>query len=107
MRCAGPVSYTHLDVYKRQLKERLLELLERYLPPPATALQIASTPVAAVDTARTVAEVNEFLDAEGYGGCPVLEEGKVAGMITRRDLQKALRSGLGDTAVQGLSLIHI
>lgn len=88
------------------LKERLLELLERYLPPPATALQIASTPVAAVDTARTVAEVNEFLDAEGYGGCPVLEEGKVAGMITRRELQKALRSGLGDTAVQGYMKRH-
>ncbi len=87
-------------------KERLLELLERYLPPPAAALQIASTPVAAVDAARTVAEVNEFLDVEGHGGCPVLEDGKVVGMITRRELKKALRNGLGDTVVHGFMKRH-
>lgn len=82
-------------------KERLLEQLERYLPPPVTARQIASTPVAAVLVDWSVARVSEYLDAEGYSGCPVLEEGKAAGMITRRELQRALRSGLGDTPVRG------
>ncbi|MGB4682577.1 MAG: CBS domain-containing protein [Firmicutes bacterium] len=84
------------------LKKRLLELLERYLPPPAVALQVASTPVAAVDAVQTVTEVKEYLDGEGYSSCPVLEEGKVAGLISRKEIEKALRSGLGQAAVRGL-----
>lgn len=83
------------------VKERLLDLLERFLPPPVTALQIASAPVAAVDAARTVAEAYEYFEDKGRGGGPVLVEGKVAGMITRRELQRALRNRLGDTPVHG------
>lgn len=88
------------------LKKLLLELLEKYLPPSDGALQIASTPAAAVDAARTVAEVKEYLDGEGYGGCPVLEEGKVAGVITRREIEKTMRSGLGHIAVRGIMKRH-
>ena len=87
-------------------KEQLLELLERYLPPFATAIQIATTPVAAAADAWSVARAGEYLESEGYSACPVLEEGKVAGMITRRELQKALRSGFGDTPVQEFMRRH-
>lgn len=82
------------------VKERLLDLLERCLPPPVTALQIASAPVAAVDAVHTVAAAYEFFENKGYGGGPVLKEGKVAGVITRRELQRALRSQLGDAPVR-------
>lgn len=94
--------WAHLEgVALPALEERVLEVLERYLPPPFTALQIASTPVAAVDEARTVAEADEYFEDRGYSGGPVLQEGRVAGMISRRDLQRALRSGLGQAPVHG------
>ncbi len=88
------------------LRERLLDLLERYLPPPASALEIASTPVAAVEAAWSVTRAQEYLEAEGYDASPVVEEGKVAGMISGRDLQKALRSEFGHAPVQDFMRRH-
>lgn len=82
------------------LREQLLEHLERFLPPPVTALQVASAPVAAVEVAATVAEADEYFEDKGYGGGPVLREGRVAGMISRRELRKALRSGLDGVPVE-------
>ncbi|NLA11862.1 MAG: CBS domain-containing protein [Firmicutes bacterium] len=84
------------------VNERLLELLERHLPPPVTVLQIASAPVAAVDEGVTVAAADEYFEERGYCAGPVLSEGRVAGMISRRELHRALRSGLDDAPVRGL-----
>lgn len=82
--------------------ERLLELLERHLPPPVALLEIASTPVTAVDETATVAAADEYLEERGYSAGPVLKKGQVAGMISRRELLRALRSGLGEAPVRGL-----
>lgn len=95
------VTAGHVGEEPAAFRERLLELLERYLPPPAVAADIARTPVAAAGAGWTVNRVSEYLDSEGGDSCPIMEEGKIAGMITRRELQKALRSGFGDTPVQG------
>ncbi len=84
------------------VREQLLELLERYLPPPVALRQIASAPVASVDAAETVARADEYFAEKGFGGGPVLRVGRVAGMITRRELQGALRSGLAEAPVRGL-----
>ena len=81
------------------VEEHLLEILDSYLPPPVTALQVASDPVAAVDTGVTVTEADEYFEEKGYSSGPVLEKGRVAGVITRRELQRALRSGLGGVPV--------
>jgi len=89
------------------MKERILESLEQFLPPPVTALQLASTPVAAVDIDATVAEADEYLEDKGYGGGPVLRDGRVAGVITRRELQRVMRSGLGDVPVKDFIGSHL
>lgn len=95
------VSAVHSGEDPAAFRERLLELLERYLPPPAAALDIARAPAAAASARWSVNRVSEYLDAENCGSCPVVEEGKILGMITRKELRQALRSGFGDTPVQG------
>ena len=94
------VSAGHIGGDLAAFRERLLELLERYLPPPAAALDIAGAPAAAA-AGWSVNRVREYLDAENSDSCPVVEEEKILGMITRKELQQALRSGFGDTPVQG------
>lgn len=80
--------------------ERLLELFTNFLPPPVSALQVASAPVAAVNTGDTVASADKYFEEKGYRGGPVVEEGRVVGVITRRLLQGALRGGLGEVLVK-------
>jgi len=83
-----------------ETKVRLLKLLEQFLPPAATVGQAASAPVERINSDCTVNQASEFLYEKGISGCPVMEEGRLAGIISRRDLQKVMRSGLGHAPVK-------
>lgn len=85
----------------QQVRRRVVELLEAGLPPQLTAGEIASTPVHTVDAAMPAAEALELLNRMDHGGFPVLDEGKLAGVISRRDLHKAMRGSLGHAPVKG------
>ncbi len=83
-----------------EVKVQLLELLEQFLPPAATVRQAASSPVELIDSSFTVAQASDFLYEKGISGCPVMEEGRLVGIISRRDLQKAARSNLTHAPVK-------
>ncbi len=82
------------------VKNNILELLEGYIPPALTAGEVATAPLVTVPSEETVARVMDLLYDKGFGGCPVMEEGRMVGMIARRDLAKALRSNLGHAPVK-------
>lgn len=83
-----------------EIKQRLLDLLEQFTPPAITVRQAASSPVEQINSHCLVDQASEFLYEKGISGCPVMEENRLAGIISRRDLQKALRSGLGHAPVK-------
>lgn len=96
----GAVSASLKNGSLPEIKEQLLKLLEQFLPPALTARQAASFPVERINSDFTVDQASDFLYEKGISGCPVMEDGKPAGIISRRDLQKVMRSGLGHAPVK-------
>jgi tRNA nucleotidyltransferase (CCA-adding enzyme) len=84
-----------------QVREKLVSALYRQMAPIPTAREIMSSPVRTVDSATTVDTAKEMMMRYGHSGFPVLEEGRLIGVISRRDLEKASHHGLGHAPVRG------
>jgi tRNA nucleotidyltransferase (CCA-adding enzyme) len=71
------------------IKERLLQALERHVTPQLTARQIMSHPARTISPDAPVAEARRQMIRYGHSGLVVMEEGRLVGVITRRDVDKA------------------
>jgi tRNA nucleotidyltransferase (CCA-adding enzyme) len=83
------------------LKSKIIELLSYYLPPVLNAVKAASKPVFTVGSETSLTEADVVLNRNGFKGCPVTENEKIVGIISRRDLQKGLRNKLEHAPVKG------
>ncbi|MDO8963701.1 MAG: CBS domain-containing protein [Coriobacteriia bacterium] len=68
---------------------------------PLTARDIASSPVRTATPATTMHEAGEQMLRWGHGALPVVEHGAVVGLVTRKDVDKAVRHGLAHAPVKG------
>ncbi len=84
----------------------LAELAQTNLGAP-TAGEIMSRPVRLIDAGTTVTEALVTAQRYGHSGICVAEEGRVVGIVSRRDLDKALRHGLGHAPVKGVMTRNI
>ncbi len=82
-----------------QVKARLLELLAHHVRPSVTVRQIMSFGVRTVRPQTTVAEAAELMQRYGHEGFPVVDDGRVVGVLARREVDRAMRLGLGSAAV--------
>ncbi|HET6352538.1 MAG TPA: CBS domain-containing protein [Coriobacteriia bacterium] len=80
---------------------RVRESLGRHVPPPMRACDLMSAPVRTVEPEATMAEAGELMSRWGHGGLPVVEGDQLVGLVTRKDVDKALRHGLGHAPVTG------
>ncbi|HUT20159.1 MAG TPA: CBS domain-containing protein [Anaerolineae bacterium] len=87
------------DMDLQEAKARLLELLERHVQPTVLVRQIMSHGVHTLSPSRTVAEAAEWMQRYGHEGFPVLEEGRVVGVLSRREVDRAMRLGLENAAI--------
>ncbi|MBE0475736.1 MAG: CBS domain-containing protein [Coriobacteriia bacterium] len=86
------------------LDETLAELrraLETEVRPPLAARDILSAPVRTVTPEETMRQAGEVMAAWGHGGLPVVEEGRLVGLVTRKDFDKARRHKLDHAPVKG------
>ena len=67
-----------------------------------TAADIMSRPVRFVDADTSVADALVAAQRYGHSGISVKEGGRVVGIVARRDLDKAIRHGLGHAPVKGV-----
>jgi len=81
-------------------QQRLLQLLETHVRPPVTVAQIMSYGVQTLSPDTTVAEAAERMQRYGHEGFPVVEDSRVVGMLTRREIDVALRHGLGEAPIR-------
>ncbi len=84
-----------------QLKLEIIEHLENNMPPALTAETAASKPVFNINSNVSITEADDLLNEHNIKGCPVVDNGELVGIISRRDLRKALRSDLGHAPVKG------
>lgn len=80
---------------------RVREALRAEVSPPVRAVDIMSSPVRTVSPESTMGEAGELMSRWGHGGLPVMDDGSLAGIITRKDVDKALRHELEHAPVKG------
>lgn len=85
--------------------EVIQEIRDR-LPSLATAGPVArdlmSAPVRSLSFEDTAAEALESMRRWGHTAMPVVHEGRAQGVISRRDLDRALHHGFGDRSIKGM-----
>jgi tRNA nucleotidyltransferase (CCA-adding enzyme) len=84
-----------------EVLERLRAALLAEVHAPLTARDIASSPVRTVTLDTTMREAGELMLRWGHGALPVVEDARVVGLVTRKDVDKAVRHGLGHAPVRG------
>jgi tRNA nucleotidyltransferase (CCA-adding enzyme) len=80
------------------VKEELVEMLPTHVHPAVTVSQIMSRGPQVISPQKTVSEVAERMQRYGYEGYPVVEGGRVVGLITRRAVDRAISHKLNLTA---------
>ena len=80
--------------------ETLVYLLQNHIRPTVTVGQIMSYGVPqTLAPADTIAGAAERMRRYGFEGFPVVDDGRVLGMLTRREIDRALHHGLGEHPV--------
>lgn len=98
---AEAASATVKNAPVNEVAEKLLKVIYEKVEPPLLAANIMSSPVKSVVPGTTIAEANQIMLRYGHTGLPVVENGKVVGVISRRDVEKANHHGLGHAPVKG------
>ncbi|SDY49917.1 tRNA nucleotidyltransferase (CCA-adding enzyme) [Evansella caseinilytica] len=81
----------------RKIRQQLYEIVA----PSITAEHIMSSPVRVVAPDTAIEVVSKMLYRYGHTGFPVVENDWLVGIISRRDVDKALHHGLGHAPVKG------
>ncbi len=82
------------------LHRELAALLPAAVTPPLTVAQIYSPRPQVVESDLTVAEAAERMARYGYEGFPVVRDGRVVGLLTRRAVDRAVAHGMKRAPVE-------
>lgn len=85
------------DMSLGQARAELLQVLPRLIKPVITVAEIMSHGVETVSPETPVREVHERALRLGYEGYPVVAEGRIVGLLTRRDIDRALQHEMGES----------
>lgn len=96
---ATAASATVRDLTLIQVLARLEEVLRTRVNPIRTARDIMSTPVRSMPVTTTIAEARELLTRYNVNAMPVMEEGRMAGIVSRRIVEQAIYHNLGEVPV--------
>lgn len=92
------------DLDLRQAKAKLLKLLKSSVKPSVTVRQLMSFGVHTLEPDTTVAEAAAIMHRYGHEGFPVVKRDKLVGVLTRREIDRAIHHQLGKSPIQ--SLMH-
>jgi tRNA nucleotidyltransferase (CCA-adding enzyme) len=81
------------------VREELLHILPDIIQPEKTVGEIMSRGPQLLSSSTTVSEASEKMQRFGYEGYPVVDKGKVIGLLTRRAVDRAMSHGMGNMAV--------
>ncbi|KJS02996.1 MAG: polynucleotide adenylyltransferase [Peptococcaceae bacterium BRH_c4a] len=90
-----------------ELAEKLVTTIREKVKPPMAACDIMSCPVKTVFSDTSIAEANKVMMRYGHSGLPVVEGLILKGVISRRDVEKAVNHGLGHAPVKGYMTFNV
>ncbi|WP_280768548.1 CBS domain-containing protein [Salipaludibacillus daqingensis] len=92
-------------VVRNQTSEDIYKIVKKNLPqivkPSLIAKDMMSCPVRVIAPQTTIETASKMLYRYGHTGFPVVEDDKLIGIISRRDVDKALHHQLGHAPVKG------
>ena len=95
-------AFARLDLKPAEALRRIEEGLERHLAPEPLLGEVMTTGVETLPETATAEEALLQMQRRGYGGMPVTDEqGKVIGVVRRRDLERAQRYGMASGQIRG------
>ena len=96
---AAAASAVVRDMTYLQTRERLIDILKHHIKPGRKAGEVMTSPVKTVLAGGTILEAGEDMTRFSVNVLPVLQSGRLQGIITREVVQKALFHGLGSRKV--------
>ncbi|MDD2336811.1 MAG: CBS domain-containing protein [Geobacteraceae bacterium] len=96
---AHAASATVKDLTLIQVMAQLEEQLHTQVNPKRTAADIMSSPVKSVPTTATISDARDLLTRYNVNAMPVLCDGEMVGIISRRIVEKSLYHNLGNLPV--------
>lgn len=93
-------SGTVRDLTLVQVLDRLPIILRRHVTPRWEARHLMTAPVKTVAPSAPIGEVRQLLTRYNINALPVIEAGKVIGLISRKVAEKAAHHGLGELPVR-------
>ncbi len=84
------------------VRARLLDEIGRQVRPAASVKQIMSRGGQTLDAATTVSEAARRMQRTGFEGYPVIKDGRVVGLLTRRAVDRALHHKMGGRPVAAI-----
>ena len=99
-------AFARVDDEPERILARLEEGIEAYLAPEPLLGTLMTRPVQTVPASLSAEEALVRMRELGYGGLPVVDEaGRVVGVVRRRDLERAVRYGMGSGAVKSFATV--
>ncbi len=77
-----------------EVRQQLWKILPRHVRPPLTVGEIMSRRPQVLSPDTPIEEADRLMRTFGYEGYPVVENGRVVGLLTRRAVDRALSHGL-------------
>ncbi len=91
------------EIGEAEALHRVREALEVEVRRPLRAGDIASSPVRTISPDASMREAGELMRQWGHGGLPVVADGELVGVVSRKDVDKAERHGLAHAPVKGFT----
>lgn len=86
----------------RKAKTRLVLLLKEHVKPSVTVRQLMSFGAHTLEPSATVAQAAEMMNRYGHEGFPVILKSRLVGVVTRRDIDRAIHHKLANSPIQNL-----
>ncbi len=88
-----------VDKIKKELKSSFVPVLR--------AKHIMSSPVRTILSFETVERAHELMFQTGHSGLPVISDNKLVGIVTKKDIEKAMKHGLKNAPVKAIMSINL
>ncbi|NPV28584.1 MAG: CBS domain-containing protein [Firmicutes bacterium] len=84
-----------------EIERQLYDFLRQKTEPGPLARDLMTTPVKTITPLTSLKEAGQVMLRYGHSGLPVVEDGRLVGLISRRDVDRARQYGLEHAPVKG------
>ncbi|MCE5329669.1 CBS domain-containing protein [bacterium] len=90
------------DTDFEKIEKILIDSLKKNIKKPVVSKNIMTFPVRLIEENKSIAYASELLKKYGHSGIPIVNtKGILTGIITRKDIDKAIKHGLSHAPVKG------